>query len=76
MKAEKCKSDNDCQASNAYNICVNNACVHKSVFPQYPAEIGGIFVYLVFKGVSSIGGVGGGGISIPLLMFFYGLSLK
>ena len=35
-----------------------------------------MFVFVVFKGVSTIGGVGGGAIAIPLLMFFFGLTLK
>ena len=35
-----------------------------------------MFVFVVFKGISTIGGVGGGAIAIPLLMFFFGLTLK
>jgi hypothetical protein len=34
--AAKCAEDADCQASNSFNVCVNNACVHKPVFPQFP----------------------------------------
>ena len=74
--AAKCTQDADCQASNSFSVCVNNACVHKPVFPQFPQEWGGVFVFVVFKGVSTIGGVGGGAIAIPLLMFFFGLTLK
>ena len=74
--AAKCKTDNDCQATNSFNICVNKVCVHKPTFPVFPIEIGGVFVFIVFKGISSVGGVGGGAIAIPLLMNFFGLPLK
>ena len=32
----KCNQDSDCQESNSFYVCVNNACTHKSVFPQFP----------------------------------------
>jgi hypothetical protein len=44
------------------------------VFPQLPIEWGGVF--LVFKGVSSIGGVGGGAIAKPLIMAFFGINFN
>ena len=69
--AAKCKTDSDCQATNSFNVCVNKVCAHKPTFPVLP-----IFVFIVFKGISSIGGVGGGAIAIPLSMNFFGLPLK
>ena len=48
------------------------------MFPQLPIEWGGVIVFLVFKGVSSIGGVGGGAIAIakPFIMAFFGINFK
>ena len=46
------------------------------MFPQLPIEWGGVFVFLVFKGVSSVGGVGGGAIAKPLIMAFFGINFK
>jgi uncharacterized protein len=33
-------------------------------------------VFIVFKGLSSIGGVGGGAIAKPLIMAFFGINFK
>ena len=33
-------------------------------------------MFVIFKGLSVVAGIGGGTITIPLLMYFFGLSLK
>ena len=72
----KFKTDSDCQATNSFNVCLNKVCAHKPTFPVLPIEIGGVFLFIVFKGISSISSVGGGAIAIPLPMNFFGLTLK
>jgi hypothetical protein len=41
-----------------------------------PKEWVGTFVFVVFMMVANVGGIGGGGVAIPLVMTFFNLSMK
>ena len=51
-------------------------CVHKKLWPLTPKEWIGTFVFAFIKLLSIVGGIGGGGVAIPLAMYFFGLSFK
>jgi hypothetical protein len=46
-------------------------CVHKDIFPIQGIEIVGTVIITVLMALSVMSGVGGGGIVVPLLMFFF-----
>ena len=46
-------------------------CSHKTVFPVFGMEIAGLAVFAVIKALSNVAGIGGGGITIPILMAFF-----
>jgi hypothetical protein len=71
---KKCEIDDDCH--NSFSVCHDKVCVHKSVFPELGLEIGGIFVIMAIKVLSTMAGVGGGAIVTPLCMVFYGFETK
>jgi uncharacterized membrane protein YfcA len=39
-------------------------------------EIIGLFLFMVVKSMSNIGGIGGGGITLPIIMIFFGFETK
>jgi hypothetical protein len=47
------------------------SCVHKDLFPLYPKEWIGTFVFSLFMLVANVAGIGGGGIAIPLAIYFF-----
>ena len=50
------------------NQCKNSSCVHKPFFPPETLEIiGGVFI-LLGSAISNAGGIGGGGLLIPILI--------
>lgn len=51
-------------------------CGHKQVFPVEPIEIGGLIVLALTKGLSSMAGIGGGGVSVPIIMEMFFFSTK
>jgi uncharacterized membrane protein YfcA len=51
-------------------------CVHKTIFPMMPIEIGGTFVLTILMALAVMSGIGGGGIIVPLLMVFFKLETK
>lgn len=51
-------------------------CGHKEVFPVEPLEIGGIVVFALIMALSTVAGVGGGGVAIPIIMAFFGFKTK
>lgn len=55
---------------------LKDICDHKKVFPPTGLEIGGWIVFAIFKTLSNIAGVGGGGVSTPLAMAFFHLQTK
>jgi len=90
-KVIKCKVDDDCLAFNTYFTCQNitvppknatqNAtieleCAHKSCFPMYPKEAGGAISFVAFKMLSTVGGIGGGGVTAAFAIYFFQLDTK
>ena len=75
-----CKTDEECQAKNPFNICREHkfgrkkkrmVCAHKDAFPLMPSEIVGSVVLTVIMALNVMAGIGGGGVVIPLLMIFF-----
>lgn len=77
-----CEVDADCQAVLAYDLCqevegeVKKVCKHKPLFPMTSQEIVGSFVFALVMLLSNVGGIGGGGVAIPLVMVFFNFSMK
>jgi uncharacterized membrane protein YfcA len=46
------------------------------LFPATNLEIGGYFVFAIVKALSNIAGIGGGGISVPILLGFFHFDTK
>ena len=76
LAKQKCKTDDDCTAITIFNVCHENLCVHKSLFPQFGIEIGGAFALFFLKILCTMAGVGGGAIVTPFCMVFYGWDTK
>lgn len=51
-------------------------CVHKPLWPLKPKEWVGTFVFSLIMCLSNVAGIGGGGVAIPLAMYFFNLSTK
>jgi uncharacterized membrane protein YfcA len=50
--------------------------VHKDVFPILGMEFCGLFLLIVIISLSTMAGIGGGGIVIPFCMTFFGFPTK
>ena len=57
--------DNDC---SYLNICLNHKCEHKPFSPATLSEWIGVFCITLGSAVSNAGGIGGGGLLIPILI--------
>ena len=57
--------DSDC---NDLNLCRNHKCEHKPFSPPSTAEIIGAISITLGSAVSNAGGIGGGGLLIPILI--------
>jgi len=51
-------------------------CKHKPLFPMTNQEVAGSFVFALVMLLSNVGGIGGGGVAIPLVMVFFNFSMK
>lgn len=51
-------------------------CRHKPAFPLKPKEWVGTVVFSLIMCLSNVAGIGGGGVAIPLAMYFFNLSMK
>ena len=51
-------------------------CEHKGIFPIYKVEVIGVIVLTMLMVLSNVGGIGGGGIIIPITMSMFGFSMK
>ena len=77
-----CEIDADCQKVLAYDLCqevegeTKKVCKHKPLFPMENQEIVGSFVFALVMLLSNVGGIGGGGVAIPLVMVFFNFSMK
>lgn len=61
----ECSEDTDC---NELNYCIKNKCKHKSFLPATRREIIGLVCIVVGSALSNAGGIGGGGLLIPILI--------
>lgn len=59
-----------------YDESKTGECVHKPLFPMKPKEWVGTFVFSLIMCLSNVAGIGGGGVAIPLAMYFFNLSTK
>lgn len=50
------------------NECINNKCVHKEFLPATIHEIIGGILIIIGSALSNAGGIGGGGLLIPILI--------
>jgi hypothetical protein len=62
-----CKNDQDCDESNYCNIN-ENKCVHMKIFTDFPKELIGLIMIVLGSALSNAGGIGGGGLLIPILL--------
>ena len=51
-------------------------CRHKNIFPFLTEEIAGIIILPILLGISNIGGIGGGGLIIPVSIALFGFSTR
>lgn len=51
-------------------------CIHKPLFPLKPKEWAGTILFALFMLLANVGGIGGGGIAIPMCMYFFGFDTK
>jgi hypothetical protein len=71
-----CLEDADCPSFYHCGTAKPGICVHKSLFPPKTVEIEGYFVFAAVKALSNIAGIGGGGISVPILIGMFGFGSK
>ena len=74
---KSCMVNSDCGTSR-WQFCdeKSNRCVHKLLFPLENLEIWGTAVLTIFMAVAIMSGIGGGGVIVCLLMFFFKLDTK
>lgn len=70
-----CKVDTDCP-QHPFVICNNKICEHKGIFPIYYSEFIGIFAMTILIALANVGGVGGGGLIIPISMALFTFTTK
>ena len=73
-----CTVDEDCLDHPWYKCGIkkDGVCGHKNVFPVFPLEVAGLIVFSAIKALSNIAGIGGGGVSIPIIMSFFYFTSK
>ena len=72
---EKCEVDKDCE-QYPYLICKSKTCQHKGIFPIYYSEFMGIIVMTILLALANVGGIGGGGLIIPIIMAMFSFTTK
>jgi len=72
MAANECAVQSDC--GSVFMNCVSQVCVHKGVFPPTGIEIGGIILLPILLGFANNGGIGGGGLIIPVCISMFGFN--
>jgi uncharacterized membrane protein YfcA len=67
----KCLSDDEC--ATPYYICSSeNLCKHKAAFPAEGGEWAGFIMMGTVIGFANAGGIGGGGLLMPIIIIFFG----
>jgi uncharacterized membrane protein YfcA len=71
-----CLTHEDCVSE--FYICNGETliCEHKPVFPMFLEEFWGLFVLSALVGMANVGGIGGGGITVPLVAICWGFSTR
>mgnify|MGYP006105654035 CR=1 FL=1 len=68
---ETCKSDTDC-LGNGWEYCdETKKCVHKKIWPMKQQEFWGMIMVFAVLWVANMGGIGGGGMLVPVCMIFF-----
>lgn len=70
---QACIIQTDC-INPTFSVCNNGVCMHKNVFPPNALEIGGVIILPLLLGFANIGGVGGGGLIIPVCIAMFGFN--
>ena len=73
MAIGKCNTKSDC---GEFELCVEGECEHKDIFPVYPMEFFGLIILSALVGLANVSGIGGGGITVPLVAICWGFSTK
>ena len=73
--ADRCERGEDCPL-HPYNICIDHVCKHKTIFPIYPREFLGIIILPILLALANVGGIGGGGVIIPITMACFEFTTK
>lgn len=68
---ETCWMASDCSGA-PYTVCTEGVCLHKHIHPFLTSEIIGIVTLPFLLGLANIGGIGGGGLIIPLAIGCWG----
>jgi hypothetical protein len=66
-----CETDADCPFSGYYVCNCDYKCEHKGIFPMYLSEFIGLVVLPPLLAFANVGGVGGGGLIIPITMALF-----
>jgi uncharacterized membrane protein YfcA len=69
-----CLADSDCE--QPYFVCSENMCLHKGIFPMYLPEFLGFLILPALVGLANVAGIGGGGITVPIVMICWGFTTK
>lgn len=65
--SEACKTNEECMELN-YCELSKNKCVHKKIFSDIQKELIGLISIIFGSALSNAGGIGGGGLLIPILL--------
>lgn len=71
---QKCKRDSDCETSQLR--CHQAKCKNKKLFPMHGSEVGGMVIMVFLSMFSTIAGIGGGPVIVPILLIFFNMSQK
>lgn len=71
-----CEVDEDCPMLHKCGLLEEGVCAHKTFWPPAKIEVAGWFVFAITKAAACIAGIGGGGISVPILMGMFGFDTK
>ena len=74
---ESCVQTSQCSDGEGwYSECIDATCQHKSIWPLRVREWLGVFLLFILLGLANIGGIGGGGLIIPICIACFGLSTR
>jgi len=71
---DTCVISDDCRLW--FQVCSDGYCKHKGIMPMYAPEFVGLFVLSALVGLANVSGIGGGGITVPLVGLCWGFQTK